>query len=49
MKIGLIIVLGILALLVIYVISVYNKLVNSYIEHTLYPLSSLHISSPVIL
>ena len=29
MKIGLIIVLGILALLVIYVISVYNKLVNS--------------------
>ena len=29
MKIGLIIVLGILALLVIYVISIYNKLVNS--------------------
>ena len=29
MKIGLIIVLGVLALLVIYVISVYNKLVNS--------------------
>lgn len=29
MKIGLIIVLGILALLVVYVISVYNKLVNS--------------------
>ena len=29
MKIGLIVILGILALLVIYVISVYNKLVNS--------------------
>ena len=32
MKIGLIVILGILALLVIYVISVYNKLVNSKIK-----------------